>query len=389
MHGRRPPPSLPRVRRALSSGTLPLYIGGFLGPFGGGAIAVLFPQLRDAFDATTGQVAAAIPAYFVPFAAFQLISGTIGERLGRRRVVRAGYVVYGATTLAAAVAPTIGLFIVARAASGAANAFLTPLLLAGLAEVVPRASLGRAVGTFAAVQTAAIALAPAVGGLLGEVDWRLAFIAPAAVAVTLAFFPPPDPERLPDAKPARWRAVLTHRVGLLSAAAFAGYAGVTSLGFLVALRCSDDFGLGSSARGAVLAGFGVAGMVTGRPSGRLVDRLGRISVTVVGALVCAVLVALIGAAGSVAALTLLWLAAGAASSLIWAGLNTLTIEAVPANRAGATSVISAFKFAGNAAAPVMWLPLYANDVRLAFLAAGGASALVGALTLRLRSAPAH
>jgi MFS family permease len=372
------------VRRALSSATFPLYVGGFLGPFGGGAIAVLFPQLRDAFDATTAQVALAIPAYFVPFAAFQLVSGTIGERLGRRRVVRAGYVVYGATTLAAAVAPTIGLFIVARAASGTANAFLTPLLLAGLAEVVPRESLGRAVGTFAAVQTSAIALAPAVGGLLGAVDWRLAFIAPAVVAVALAFFPPPDPERLPDAEPARWRAVLTRRVGLLSAAAFAGYAGVTSLGFLVALRAADDFGLGSSARGAVLAGFGVAGMLTGRPSGRLVDRLGRISVTVAGAVICAVLVALIGAAGTVAGLTLLWLGAGAASSLIWAGLNTLTIEAVPANRAGATSVISAFKFAGNAAAPAMWLPLYANDVRLAFLAAGGASALVGALTLRLR-----
>jgi MFS family permease len=372
------------VRRALSSATFPLYVGGFLGPFGGGAIAVLFPQLRDAFDATTGQVAAAIPAYFIPFAAVQLVSGTIGERLGRRRVVRAGYLVYGITTLAAAVAPTIGLFIVARAASGTANAFLTPLLLAGLAEVVPRGTLGRAVGTFAAVQTAAIALAPAVGGVLGEVDWRLAFIAPAGVALALAFVPPPDAHRLAGAEPARLRAVLTRRVGLLSAAAFAGYAGVTSLGFLVALRCSDGFGLGSSARGAVLAGFGVAGMVSGRPSGRLVDRLGRIWVTVAGAVVCAALVALIGAAGSVATLTLLWLAAGAASSLIWAGLNTLTIEAVPANRAGATSVVSAFKFAGNAAAPAMWLPLYARDVRLAFLAAGAASALVGALALRLR-----
>ena len=130
------------MRRALSSATLPLYVGGFLGPFGGGAIAVLFPQLRDAFDATTGEVALAIPAYFVPFAAFQLVSGTIGERMGRRRVVRAGYVAYAITSVAAAAAPTIGLFIVARAASGTANAFLTPLLLAGLAEVVPPGSLG-------------------------------------------------------------------------------------------------------------------------------------------------------------------------------------------------------------------------------------------------------
>ena len=145
-------------------------------------------------------------------------------------------------------------------------------------------------GTFAAVQTAAIALAPAVGGVLGEIDWRLAFLTPAAVAIALAFVPPPDAERLADAEPARLRAVFTHRVGLLSAAAFAGYAGVTSLGFLVALRCSDAFGLGSSARGAVLAGFGVAGMVSRAPVGAARRPHGRISVTVAGAVICAVLV---------------------------------------------------------------------------------------------------
>ena len=122
-------------------------------------------------------------------------------------------------------------------------------------------------GTFAAVQTSAIALAPAVGGLLGEVDWRLAFVAPAVVAVVARLLPAARCRAPAGAEPARLRAVLTRRVGLLSAAAFAGYAGVTSLGFLVALRAADDFGVGSSARGAVLAGFGMAGMVTGRPSG--------------------------------------------------------------------------------------------------------------------------
>jgi MFS family permease len=373
------------VRRATASATLPLYIGGFLGPFGGAVLAVLIPQVRDAFDATTGEVAAAIPAYLVPFAALQLVSGTIGERLGRRRVVRGAYVAYALTSVAAAIAPSIGLFIAARALSGAANAFLTPLVLAGLAEVTPAERLGRSVGTFAAVQTAAIALSPLCGGLLGEVDWRLAFLAPAVVAVPLALLPPPDALRRRDAEPARLRAAFTRRVGVLSAAAFAGYAGVTGIGFMVALRCDDAFGLGSTDRGLVLAGFGFAGMLAGRPSGRLVDRLGRIPVAVYGAVICAVLVAALGVVATVAGLTSVWIAAGAASTLVWAGLNTLTVEAVPANRAGATSVVSAFKFAGNAAAPAMWLPLYARDVRLAFLAAGVASGLVGALALRLRS----
>lgn len=372
------------MRRLLGSATFPLYVGGFLGPFGGGVIAVLIPQLRDAFDATTGEVAAAIPAYFVPFAALQLVSGTIGERVGRRRVVRAGYVAYALTSVLAAVSSSVELFIAARAGSGAANAFLTPLMLAGLADVTPTERLGRTVGTFGAVQTAAIALSPLCGGLLGEIDWRLAFLAPGLVAIALAMVPPPEAERRPGAAPARLRAVLTRRVGELSVAAFIAYASVTSLGFLVALHCADAFGLGSSERGAVLASFGVAGVLVGRPSGRLVDRRGRVSVTASGAFACGVLVALVGVAGSVAGLTALWIAAGAATTLVWAGLNTLIVEAVPANRAGATSVVSAFKFAGNAAAPAMWLPLYASDPRLAFLAAGAASTVMGALTLRLR-----
>jgi predicted MFS family arabinose efflux permease len=299
-------------------------------------------------------------------------------------VVRAGYVAYAITSAAAAIAPSIAIFLLARAAAGAANAFLTPLVLAGLAEVAPRERLGRTIGTFGAIQTAAIALSPACGGLLGAVDWRLAFLAPAAVAAVLALVPPADAERIPGTEPARLRAVLTRRVGALSAAAFAGYAGVTGLGFLVALRCADHFGLGSSTRGAVLASFGVAGVVVGRPSGRLIDRLGPISVAAGASLACAVLVGLLGEASTVWQLTTLWVAAGAASTVVWAGLNTLTVEAVPANRAGATSVVSAFKFAGNAAAPAMWLPLYSHDPTLAFMGAAATSVILATLTFRLR-----
>src|SRR4051795_753651 len=175
--------------------TVPLYIGGFLGPFGGGVVAVLVPQLRDAFDATTAGVAASIPAYLVPFAAFQLVSGTLGERLGRRRVVRTGYIAYALLSVLAAFVPTLGAFLLVRALQGCANAFLTPLLLAGLADEVPPGQIGRAVGTFAAVQTSAVALAPLGGGALGAVDWRLAFVSQSVVAGALATMPPADGRR--------------------------------------------------------------------------------------------------------------------------------------------------------------------------------------------------
>jgi MFS family permease len=355
-----------------------------MGPFGGGLLAVLIPQLRDAFHASTGAVAAGIPAYIVPFAVLQLVSGTIGERVGRRRVVRAAYVAYAIASVAAALSPSIGAFLALRAAQGCANAFVTPLLLAGLAEITPARRLGEAVGTFAAVQTTAIALSPLCGGLAGAVDWRIAFFLPAAVTLALAFVPPPDGTRRAGADPARLRSAFTRRVGVLSAAAFAAYAGVTGLGFLVALRCSDAFGLGSTTRGLVLASFGVAGMLSGRAGGQAVDRFGRTAAVIAGSLLCAVVVAGIGVVGSAAETALLWLVAGAGSTLAWAGLNTLAVEAVPANRAGATSVVSALKFAGNAAAPVMWLPLYDSDPRLAFLAAGAVAALTALLVAPLR-----
>jgi MFS family permease len=371
--------------RGRGPATLPLYIGGFLGPFGGGVLAVLVPQLRDAFGASTGVVAAAIPAYLVPFAALQLVSGTIGERLGRRRVVRTGYLAYALFSVAAALSPGIGAFLVCRALQGTANAFLTPLLLAGVADETPPHQIGRAVGTFAAVQTAAIALAPLCGGLLGALDWRLAFLVPAAVAGGLALLPPADrAARGADEAVPRLRAVLTRRVGLLSAAAFAAYAGVTGVSFLVAVLAADDFGLSSITRGVLLAGFGVAGMLLGRAAGGAVDRYGRVPVALTGAAACAVLVATLGFAPSAGVLGVLWFATGLGSALVWAGINTLAVEAVPGNRAGGTSVVSAFKFAGNAVAPVMWLPLYHADARLGFAGAAVMAALTGAFVLPLR-----
>src|SRR4051794_12732306 len=206
-----------------SRATLPLYIGGFLGPFGGGVVAVLVPQLREAFDATTAGVAASIPAYLVPFAALQLVSGTIGERLGRRRVVRTGYVVYAVLSALAALVGNLGAFLVVRALQGSANAFLTPLLLAGLADEVPPRQIGRAVGTFAAVQTAAVALAPLGGGALGAIDWRLAFLSQSAGAAGGAAMPPPP--RRPRGEGARPRAGFTPPAGRGGGAALAPAAG--------------------------------------------------------------------------------------------------------------------------------------------------------------------
>jgi MFS family permease len=180
--------------------------------------------------------------------------------------------------------------------------------------------------------------------------------------------------------------LIPERSAWVSAAAFLAYLAITGLAFLVALRAADAFGLGPTSRGLLLAGFGAAGVAAGRPAGALVDRVGTGPVVTAGALACAALVPLMGVAGSPGLLAAVWLAVGAGSALVWAGLNTLAVQSAPANRAGAVSVVGAFKFAGSAVAPAVWLPIYEARAWAAFAAAGAGSAAIAAVARRGRTA---
>ena len=112
---------------------LPLYIGGMMGPFGTIVILPMFPELRESFNASSATVSWGFTIYLLPFAAVLLVSGTLGERWGRRRTVRGTYVLFAAASVVCALAPNLWVFLAARAVMGVANAFITPLLVAGLA----------------------------------------------------------------------------------------------------------------------------------------------------------------------------------------------------------------------------------------------------------------
>ena len=364
--------------------TFPLYVGGFLGPFGGAMLVAVIPNVADGLDASLAQVAAAITAYMVPFALLQLVSGTLAERLGPRRVVRGGYIGFGVAALACAFAPDIWSFLAARAAMGASNAFLSPILLAALSEVAAPDVLGRTVGTFAATQTAGLMLAPIIGGLLGEISWRLGFVLVAVVSVVLAL----PRQSLGAAERqtgsngrASLRALLNRWIALLATQAALGYLGFTAIGFVLVLVGAEEFDLGSGARGLLIAGYGVGGILLGRYAGSVVDRAGRPATALGGAIACtAGVVGLVFAPGPWS-LGLVFFGVGCASTFVWAGLNTIAVESFPENRAGATSAYSAFKFAGVAIAPLIYVPLFHVDPRLPFVLAAGFSALLAVLVL--------
>ena len=361
--------------------TLPLYAGGFLGPSGGALLVTLIPNIAEGLGTSIGLVAAAITVYMVPFATLQLVSGTIAQRVGPRRVVRGGYLVFGAAARACAFAPEIWSFLAARALMGAANAFLSPVLLAALSEVVAPEILGRTVGTFAASQTAGFTLAPVLGGALGELSWRAAFAVVAVASAGLALAPQAFSSGSERGERARMRALLNRWMALLSAKALLGYLGFTAIGFVVVLVAAEEFGLGPSARGLLVGTFGVGGVVLGRFAGSFVDRTGRPVTALAGALLCAAGVLALAFAPTIWSLALVYFLVGCASPFVWAGLNTITVESFPENRAGATSAYSAFKFAGLAVGPLVYVPLFELDTRAPFFLAAVFSALVAVLVL--------
>jgi MFS family permease len=366
-----------------------LYVGGLLGPFGGAMTTSMLPELGSTYDVSVSATTASLTAYLVPFAVLMLISGTIGERYGRGRTVVLGYAVYTVASLAAAVAPTYELFLAARVAQGASNAFTTPLLLAALGTTVPVARLGAALGTFAAVQAIGQSSSPLVGGLAAEFDWRWAFVGAAVVSAVLGIVGLPRPAA-PVARAeggGRLRSLWHREIGRLAIVAMAAWACLGGLNFLVAIRAEEDFGLSSSQRGLLLTGFGIVGLFGGRFVGRAVDRHGARRCGLVGGLTGGVLVALCAFWTPAAALGAGWALCGIASQVLLVSLNSLSLSAVPENRGGAVGVVQAFRFGGGALAPAAWLPLYHLAPAAGFLAPGLVLATVTGLALGGRTRP--
>lgn len=362
--------ALSRLRR------LPLYIGGFLGPFGTMVVIPMLPELRDRFGVDSNTVSLAFSAYLFPMAALLLVSGTIGERYGRRRVLRISLSLYALTSILAATAPNIEVFLALRAAQGAGNAFITPLLLAGLADITPEGQLGRRVGVYTSFQAAGGGLAPFAGGLAAEVDWRLAFWGTAlATLIVLVLAPPAGQAVTTDRPPIR--RLFDRRLVLIGLGAMAAAAGPLGAGVLVGFKTRDVLGMEPSAAGLVLAGGSLGATVLSPTFGRLLDRYGARLCGVGSTVVVGFLVAVLGATEGTASTAAVFAVAGSMFGFVIVVFQKIGASIAPDNRGGALSVILSFRFVGHAAGPLLWVPVFGRSVTLAFVGSG----LLGLVTI--------
>jgi EmrB/QacA subfamily drug resistance transporter len=172
-------------------------------------VNVALPTLVRNLHASTIQLEWIVDAYNLMFAAFVLAAGNLGDRVGRKGVLLAGLVVFGAASFAGGLGSSPGQLIAARGVMGLGAALIFPATLSLLTNVfTERRERARAIGLWGASTGVGIAVGPIVGGwLLEHFSWSSVFFALvpfAAVALVLVIVAVPtsrDPEAPPADRP--------------------------------------------------------------------------------------------------------------------------------------------------------------------------------------------
>ncbi len=137
-----------------------------------------------------------VNGYALTFAAFMLAGGTLGDLLGRKKIMLAGVAIFCAGSVVAALASNVDWLIAGRVIMGLGAAASEPGTLSIIRHVYPdKETRADALGVWAAVSGLALALGPVIGGVLvGISDWRAIFwfnlaVGALAFSMALAFVP--------------------------------------------------------------------------------------------------------------------------------------------------------------------------------------------------------
>lgn len=170
------------------------------------------PALALDLQPTSTQALWIMDAYGFLIAGFLITMGTLGDRIGRRKLLLIGAVAFAIASVAAAFSTSANMLIAARAALGVAGATLMPSTLALISNLFPhprQRALG--IGIWATMWGIGYALGPVVGGLLLEwFWWGAAFLIAVPVVILLLIL---APFLLPE-----YRAPKSERVDLASVA---------------------------------------------------------------------------------------------------------------------------------------------------------------------------
>jgi len=142
----------------------------------GTALNVVLPSLQRSLQATGADLFWLLNAYLLMLASLILIGGSLGDKLGRKKIFMAGIFLFIAGSAACGLAPSVTLLIVFRIIQGIGGALMIPGSLSLISSSINENERGKAIGTWSAVTTVVTMGGPILGGALADAGlWRFIF----------------------------------------------------------------------------------------------------------------------------------------------------------------------------------------------------------------------
>jgi len=320
-----------------------------------GLVDPILPALAGQLDASPSQVELLFTSYFAFTGVSMLVTGFVSSRIGPRRTLLGGLALVVVFSALAGASGSVAEIVGFRAGWGLGNALF---IATALAVIIGAASGGvsGAIILYEAALGLGIASGPLLGGLLGDISWRLPFFGTAAlmaigfVAITVLLEPTPVPARKVSlAEPIK---ALRHR-GLLIAGLVALF---YNFGFFTLLAYTPfPLHMGAHALGAVFFGWGLmVAVFSVFVAPRVRDRLGVVpTLAVMYAAISAILIVMAIGEAEPAVLAICVIVAGAFLGIINTVLTEAVMKVSPVERPVASSAYSFLRFAGGAIAPYL------------------------------------
>lgn len=164
-------------------------------------VGVAVPSLQDDLGLSAGGGHWVVNVYLLVMASLVALGGKLADVIGAGRNYVIGVVIFALASLAAGLAPTAEVLMLARVGQGVGAAIIYPMGLALVALVLPPQLRGFAIGVVAGSAAFAITIGPLVGGaLIDALSWRWIFlinpiVAIPVLAVVVIFWREPERER--------------------------------------------------------------------------------------------------------------------------------------------------------------------------------------------------
>jgi MFS family permease len=315
-----------------------------LGSLGTSIANIALPALAVAFSAPFYDVQWVVVAYLAALTVSAVLVGRLGDRYGLRRMLVTGLALFSVASLLSGLASDLRFLIGARALQGIGAAFLTTLTIAIARETASPERMGRAMGLLGTMSALGTALGPSLGGVLvSAMGWRSIFLiqlALALVALVLALACLPREAPRGDVRPAGFWSTsnLVLAPDLLINLIVAAVMMTTLVVGPFYLRLG--LGLKEALIGLVMSVGPAISILSGVPSGRVVDALGSARVLAIGLILLAagafllsILPQIVGVAGYVIAILVLT----PGYQLFQAANTTAVLAGVPLDRRGMVS----------------------------------------------------